>query len=108
VYFDQGSYQLGDDDRELLQQVSTFMRAHPEYRIKLIGHTDPEGDEQLNRYLSEFRAKVIANYLFWQGISDKRMTISGQGSRYPVGVGDDEADKAKNRRVFLKLEVANE
>ena len=108
VYFDQGSYQLDDDDRELLQQVSLFMRAHPEYRLKLIGHTDPEGNEQMNRYLSEFRAKMIANYLFWQGIPDNRITISGQGSRYPVAAGDVEANKAKNRRVFLKLEVINE
>lgn len=108
VYFDQGSYQLNADDLDLLQQVSTFMRAHPEYRLKLIGHTDPEGDEQMNRYLSEFRAKMVANYLFWQGVTDNRMMISGQGSRYPVSIGDVETNKAKNRRVFLKLEVANE
>lgn len=108
IYFEQGSYRLTDVARESLQQVSTFMQAHPEYRLKLIGHTDPEGDEQMNRYLSEFRSKIIANHLFWQGIPEHRMSITGQGSRYPVAPSDVEANKAKNRRVFLKLELANE
>ena len=80
------------------------MKAHPEYKLKLIGHTDPEGDERMNRYLAEFRTKIIANYLFWEGISPDRLSLSGQGSRYPVSPSDSEDNKAKNRRVFLKLE----
>ena len=104
LYFDQGSYLLDDDDRDMLRQVGAFMKAHPEYKLKLIGHTDPEGDERMNRYLAEFRTKIIANYLFWEGISPDRLSLSGQGSRYPVSPSDSEDNKAKNRRVFLKLE----
>lgn len=104
LYFDQGSYLLDDEDRDLLRQVGVFMRAHPDYRLRLIGHTDPEGDERMNRYLAEFRAKMIANFLMWEGIDTSRLTTVGEGSRYPVSPSDIETNKAKNRRVFLKLE----
>ncbi|WP_019989990.1 OmpA family protein [Rudanella lutea] len=105
IYFEQGSYLLDEDDRDLLRQVGVFMQAHPEYRLKIIGHTDPEGDEQINRYLSELRARMISNFLLWQGVPEKKMAWSGQGSRYPVSPRDSEENKAKNRRVFLKLEI---
>ncbi|WP_198045057.1 OmpA family protein [Spirosoma montaniterrae] len=105
LYFDQGSYLLDDDDKDVLRQVADYLRTHPGYRVKLVGHTDPKGDERLNRYLAEFRAKVIANFLHWQGVPDNRMDVTGQGSRYPVSPSDTDENKAKNRRVFLKLEV---
>ena len=105
IYFAQSSYVLSDDSKDVLQQVAEYLHRHPEYHVKLIGHTDPEGDERLNQYLSEFRAKVIASYLFGQGIPDQQMTVSGQGSRYPISPSDVEENKAKNRRVYLKLEV---
>ncbi|KAB7728389.1 OmpA family protein [Rudanella paleaurantiibacter] len=105
IYFEQGSYLLDEEDRDLLRQVGVFMQTHPEYRLKIIGHTDPEGDEQINRYLSELRARMISNFLLWQGVPEKKMAWSGQGSRYPISPRDTEENKAKNRRVFLKLEI---
>ncbi len=104
VYFSQKSYLLDETNKNRLRQVGSFLREHPACRLKLVGHTDREGDERLNRILSEQRAEVIANFLHWEGIPRWRLIEAGQGSRYAVAPSDTKENKDRNRRVYLQLE----
>jgi outer membrane protein OmpA-like peptidoglycan-associated protein len=103
LFFDEGSYLLSATARATLQQVGVYLKAHPDVNLRLVGHTDRLGDERLNKYLSEFRAKVAANYLFWQGVPDERLQIVGYGSRFMVGTDSTTESRGRNRRVTLRL-----
>ena len=103
LYFEQGSYTLLASSKAALVQTAAYLLRHPELKLRLIGHTDREGDERLNRLLSENRAKVVSSFLYEQGISDERMERIGHGSRFLAAPSDIEANKAKNRRVQMKL-----
>ncbi len=101
LYFEQGSFVMPAATKTLLLQTADYLRQHPELRLRLAGHTDREGNEQLNRSLSENRARVASNFLLVQGIPESRLEVVGHGSRYPVAPSDSEENKAKNRRVQL-------
>ncbi|GAB3709459.1 hypothetical protein GCM10027592_45610 [Spirosoma flavus] len=103
VYFEQASYEIQPSSRQLLLQVVNYLQQHPDLKLRIIGHTDREGDERLNRALSEYRAKRVSNFLMVQGITDRRLEIVGYGSRYLAAPSDTEVNKAKNRRVQLKI-----
>ncbi|MBO0936705.1 OmpA family protein [Fibrella sp. HMF5335] len=103
LFFDEGSYALSDATRATLQQLAVYLQQHPDVHLRLVGHTDRLGDEQLNKYLGEFRAKVAANYLHWQGVDDRRLQVMGYGSRFLVGADSTAESRRRNRRVTLKL-----
>lgn len=103
LFFDEGSYLLSDAARNTLQQVGTYLKQHPDVNLRLVGHTDRLGDERLNQFLGEFRAKVAANYLHWQGVADERIQIVGYGSRFMVGTDTSSGSRGRNRRVTLRF-----
>ena len=103
LFFGESSYALSDAARATLQQVAAYLKQHTDVYLRLVGHTDRLGDEQLNKYLGEFRAKVAANYLHWQGVDDRRLEVMGYGSRFLVGADSTTESRGRNRRVTLKL-----
>lgn len=103
LYFEQGSFTLRPGSKSVLVQTAAYLHAHPDFTLQLIGHADREGDERLNRALSENRAKVVSSFLFEHGVPDERMQRMGHGSRFLLAPSDTEENKAKNRRVQMKL-----
>jgi len=87
-----------------LDDLAKLLIENPKYTIEITGHTDNEGsDPRLNTRLSEFRAKLVANYLFNKGVSMDRITTFGKGASEPLVPNDTEENKAKNRRVEVIL-----
>ncbi len=103
LLFEESSYALSDAARATLQRVGAYLQQHPTVHLRLVGHTDRLGNEQLNKYLGEFRAKVAANYLHWQGVDDQRLQVEGFGSRFLIGADNTTESRGLNRRVTLKL-----
>lgn len=99
---------LGKDEiilssyRELNKLVD-LLEENPNMEIKILGHTDNQGDEKLNKDLSLDRAKAVKRYLEEKGISDERMTCEGMGSTKPAFPNDSEANRQKNRRVEVEI-----
>jgi outer membrane protein OmpA-like peptidoglycan-associated protein len=75
------------------------MKEHPAVRIRLEGHTDNQGDANLNAELSENRAKEVKKYLVGQGIDDNRIEWIGYGGKRPMNTNTTEYLRQKNRRV---------
>ena len=87
-----------------LDGVVDYLKQNPKAQIEVAGHTDNEGsDQRLNQRLSEFRAKVVANYLFNKGISPERITTIGKGSSEPIVPNDTDENKSKNRRIEIMI-----
>jgi uncharacterized protein (TIGR02145 family) len=67
------------------------------------GHTDSDGDNDLNQKLSEDRAQTVMEQLVSMGISKERLSFKGYGESKPVAPNDTPEGKASNRRVeFVK------
>lgn len=103
IFFEQSSCNLNQESKGLLEQISKKMLELPETKIEITGHTDNVGDTRQNQYLSEFRAKVISNYLYNKGIKEHRIKIKGDGSKQPNSGNDTEDSRQKNRRAELRF-----
>ncbi len=94
---------LDEDAQEALQQSATWLRAHPEFRIRIEGHCDERGTEQYNLALGDRRADTAASYLATLGVDRSRFQTVSYGEERPFEVGSDEAAWAQNRRAHLVL-----
>ncbi|MCQ4326758.1 hypothetical protein CXK94_16505 [Stutzerimonas stutzeri] len=91
--------------RARLDIVLQYLRADPSVnRILLDGHSDNSGNRLLNRDLSRRRALAVQDYLLANGVPQEQITLRFHGERYPLVANSSEANRAKNRRVTLRLE----
>lgn len=91
--------------RARLDIVLQYLRADPSVnRILLDGHSDNSGNRLLNRDLSRRRALAVQDYLLANGVPQEQITVRFHGERYPLVANSSEANRAKNRRVTLRLE----
>lgn len=72
-------------------------------KIKLEGHTDNVGAEYANKTLSEDRCKVVRDQLVSLGLSKDKIVIEAFGSSKPKVDNNTAENKAKNRRVEIKI-----
>ena len=68
--------------------------------IKIVGHTDSDGEENANLKLSQQRAEAIKILLVKEyGINESILTAEGRGETQPVADNKSAEGKAQNRRV---------
>ena len=99
VLFKQSEYLLLPDSYPELNKLVLALKRQPALRVTIGGHTDNVGDQRLNQTLSEYRAKVVANYLIQHGIAEERVRSTGYGGSRPLNGNATEAERIVNRRV---------
>ena len=99
VFFDTGSYDLLPESKIELQKLIDFLSLNKTVVIEIEGHTDNVGSEELNRKLSENRAKEVYKYLINNNISDTRMKFKGFGLTQPISSNETPEGRAMNRRT---------
>ena len=73
-------------------------------KIKIIGHTDAQGNPDANKVLSKGRAQAVVDYLISKGIPANRFQeVDGKGQDEPIGNNSTSEGRAKNRRVEIAL-----
>src|SRR5258706_4048943 len=90
-----------------LNKFATSLHNNKETNVVISGHTDNTGNDAINDPLSEKRANSVANYLKSKGVSGKRLTTVGSGSKQPVATNETAEGRQQNRRVEVVI-VANE
>ncbi len=91
--------------RAKLDIILQYLRADPSVnRIELDGHSDNSGNRLVNRDLSRRRALAVQEYLVASGVPQEQITVRFHGERYPLVTNNSEANRAKNRRVTLRLQ----
>ncbi|MFN2440748.1 MAG: OmpA family protein [Chitinophagaceae bacterium] len=105
INFDVNSDKIKPDSYGILKEVATVLKENEAVKIKIIGHTDSDGDDSKNMELSKKRAASVKNVLANEfQISSSRMETDGKGESAPISKNDTPAGKAQNRRVeFLKM-----
>jgi outer membrane protein OmpA-like peptidoglycan-associated protein len=105
VQFKHGSAEITPDSYSLLDQVALTMKANPDVkRIRVEGHTDDTGPEDINQRLSQQRAEAVRRYIIHKGVNPDRLTAKGYGESRPRESGTSDQARARNRRVQFVIE----
>jgi outer membrane protein OmpA-like peptidoglycan-associated protein len=100
--FEFNSAELAAAPKATLDKVARGLKANPDVKIEVGGHTDSKGGNAYNQKLSEKRAQAVADYLTAQGVPSSQLTVKGFGETRPTATNDTEEGRARNRRVELK------
>jgi outer membrane protein OmpA-like peptidoglycan-associated protein len=104
INFDLDSDVIRDESKPTLDKIVMVLKAKPDWKLKVEGHTDSSGGDTHNQELSQKRADAVKNYLVTAGIDTARLTTAGLGATKPVAGNETEAGRAQNRRVELAKE----
>ncbi|WP_417238266.1 OmpA family protein [Bizionia sp.] len=109
LLFQSGSWAVGTQGRQAVNQLGAVLADNPEIAILIEGHTDNvpySGNGQLsgNWDLSTKRATAIVNILRENdAINPENLTAAGRGEYAPIASNETAEGKAKNRRIEVIL-----
>ena len=109
LLFGSGSWFVGTEGRQAVEQLGSVLAENPEIAILIEGHTDNvpyKGNNQLsgNWDLSTKRATAIVNILREnKSINPENLTAAGRGEYAPIATNDTSEGRAKNRRIEVIL-----
>ena len=86
-----------------LNELAGLLKQHPDWILKLSGHTDNQGNADFNMKLSEKRAKAVANYLIKKGANPENIQTEWFGDTKPIADNNTPQGRQKNRRVEMKI-----
>jgi len=98
VHFSNNSYVLNDSSKIELNKLSDYLINY-KIKIKIEGHTDSNGDSNLNLVLSNNRAKSVNDYLISNGVEQNQLNFSGYGDSRPIADNNSKEGRAINRRT---------
>ncbi|TNE44125.1 MAG: hypothetical protein EP343_30705 [Deltaproteobacteria bacterium] len=104
IYFNSGSDQIQQRSIPLLRELAGFLKSNWQIRlVQIQGHTDSQGDAEMNVDLSERRARQVMAKLVSMGVSSVRLKSKGYGAKFPVASNRSRKGRAQNRRVVFKV-----
>lgn len=104
IYFDVNSDKVKPESYATLKTIADILKENVGIKIKIIGHTDSDGNDLLNLDLSKRRGASVKSELVQNFNIDAAMIeTDGKGSSVPVAPNNTPSNKALNRRVeFIK------
>ncbi len=103
ITFRSGSAKLDVAGSAVLDTLLDVVNRCPDMKIEIGGHTDDVGGDAANLALSQARAASVADYLGAHGVATARLTPKGYGEAEPLVPNDNDADRARNRRIEFKI-----
>jgi outer membrane protein OmpA-like peptidoglycan-associated protein len=101
VHFATGSTNLAGDSQAVLDQTAQALQSNPDWRMRVVGHTDSVGSASANEQLAQQRAISVMSYLIAHGVDQSRLSIEARGDTQPASSNSSDAGRAENRRVEL-------
>lgn len=88
--------------RKALDKQAAWLRANPDVRVRVTGHTDLVGGEPYNDRLGFRRARAVSRYLVQRGVAPSRIdAVESRGEREPI-VQTEEKER-RNRRGLTEV-----
>jgi len=97
--FPPGAATLPAGELPSLDKIADLLADHPDLQVRVEGHTDSVGADELNLTLSRQRAEAVQEALRERGVAAERITAEGLGSSRPIGDNATAAGRSENRRV---------
>ena len=110
IYFDSGFIDITADTAAQIRSLAQKLKTKPKTLILIEGHADDKalrwssvGKYADNIGLSQARAAAMARLLIKAGVAPGRISIIGLGATRPLVPNDSPENRAKNRRVVIKV-----
>lgn len=105
ILFDTNSDKIKPESYGALKDIANVLAENADVKVRIIGHTDSDGDDASNLALSQKRALAVKTELVTTfGLDGSRMETDGKGETQPAEPNTSTTGKANNRRVeFIKL-----
>ena len=102
ILFDVNSDRIRPESAPTLLEIADMLKAHPDLKLTIEGHTNNTGDAAANQTLSEHRAASVKSTLVsTYGIDASRLATKGFGASKPAASNDTAEGRQQNRRVEL-------
>ena len=102
INFEFNSSILSDGYPSLLR-MADLLREHPDYRVKVTGHTDYVGSNPYNQRLGQRRADAVRDFLVKYGAQAGQITTATSGKTAPEVPNTTKEGRFMNRRVTLAV-----
>lgn len=103
INFDFDKANIKPEFTPVLDEGVDILKANPDVKIVIGGHTDSIGTPEYNQKLSERRAQSVLDYFAKKGIDKNRMKAVGYGETKPIADNKTKDGRALNRRVELQV-----
>ncbi|MDR0385425.1 MAG: OmpA family protein [Prevotellaceae bacterium] len=103
ITFETNSAEINTESYSELNRLLSFMERNPDLKIEIAAHTDDIGSNEYNSRLSDKRAESVVKFLVDNNISKTRVQSKGYGELQPLAPNDSDENRAKNRRVEIKI-----
>jgi len=104
IEFKTGSNDLTPASTQIIDQVASILINNAYWnKIRVIGHTDNVGSNNMNQRLSESRALAVKDYLLFKGIHSKDILAVGMGEEQPTESNATVQGRQSNRRVEFEV-----
>jgi outer membrane protein OmpA-like peptidoglycan-associated protein len=108
ILFQSGAAIIADGATTELDAFAQVLLLCPDAVVDVEGHTDSDGDDNLNLALSVARAEAVVNALIERGVAPSRLYAIGYGETQPVAENDTSDGKRRNRRIVVSVRDAGD
>jgi len=106
LYYQVDEKELSSANKAILNKIVRYMQADPNRILGVIvdGHSDVQSDPAVAESLAKNHADWVAEYLKAKGVAEDKLNVRSHGDKYPVANNFLLKDRAKNRRITVRLE----
>lgn len=98
------STELTLESKRKLAMVTEYLKADKSVELLMVdAYSDSYGGRWMNQQLSEKRAAAVADLLKESGVDPAQIVAEGHGEKRHIAPNDTVLDRAKNRRVVVRL-----
>jgi len=103
LQFDADSTRIPPRSYEAMAELLDFLTENGDLKIEIGGHTNGQPAKEYCDYISNARAKTVADYLIQRGISSNRLKYVGYGKDKPIASNRTAYGRKQNQRVEIKI-----